>query len=69
MYIRKNKRNRTKFVGHNTTGVELYLSTPLAKAKVASRLTVRDGNTRIDLNGRQIRALRQVLATGYSARV
>lgn len=68
MYTRKNKKNRTNFVGHTTAGVELYLSTPIAAAKTASRLTVRAGKTRIDLNGRQIRALRQVLATGYGVK-
>jgi hypothetical protein len=67
MYTRKNARNKTNFVGHNTTGVELYLSTPLAGAKKASRLTVRSGDARIDLNGRQIKALREVLSTGFKA--
>jgi len=67
MYTRKNTRNKTNFVGHNTTGVELYLSTPVAGAKKASRLTLRAGDTRLDLNGRQIKALREVLAAGYNA--
>jgi hypothetical protein len=67
MYTRTNARNKTNFVGHNTTGVEIYLSTPVAKAKKASRLTLRDGNSRVDLNGRQINALREVLNTAYKA--
>jgi len=67
MYTRNNIRNKTNFVGHNTTGVELYLSTPVAGAKKASRLTLRAGDTRLDLNGRQIKALREVLAAGYNA--
>jgi len=67
MYTRTNTRNKTNFVGHNSTGVELYLSTPLAGAKKAARLTLRTGEARIDLNGRQIKALRDVLATGYKA--
>lgn len=66
MYTRKNAKNKTNFVGHNTTGVELYLSTPMGSSHGASKLTVRSGESRIDLNGRQIRALRQVLETGYS---
>jgi len=65
MYTRTNARNKTNFVGHNTAGVEIYLSTPLAKAKKASRLTLRSGKTRVDLDGRQIKALREVLNTGY----
>jgi hypothetical protein len=65
MYTRTNARNKTNFVGHNTSGVEMYLSTPLASAKKASRLTLRSGKTRVDLNGRQIRALREVLSVGY----
>ena len=67
MYTRKNTRNKTNFVGHNTSGVELYLSTPFAKAKKAARLTIRSGESRVDLTGRQIRALREVLATAYEA--
>jgi hypothetical protein len=66
MYTRKNAKNKTNFVGHNTTGVELYLSTPVSGAHGASRLTLRAGETRLDLNGRQIRALRQVLDSAYS---
>lgn len=67
MYTRTNARNKTNFVGHNTSGVEIYLSTPVAKAKTASRLTLRSGKTRVDLNGRQINALREVLSTAYNA--
>jgi hypothetical protein len=67
MYTRKNTRNKTNFVGHNSSGVEIYLSTPFPKAKKASRLTVRAGNARVDLTGRQINALREVLSAGYSA--
>lgn len=67
MYKRKNNRNKTNFVGHNTTGVEVYLSTPFSGVKKASRLTLRDGDSRIDLNGRQIRALREVLVAGYES--
>lgn len=65
MYTRTNARNKTNFVGHNTSGVEMYLSTPMLSAKKASRLTLRSGKTRVDLNGRQIRALREVLSVGY----
>ena len=68
MYTRTNARNKTNFVGHNSSGVEIYLSTPVAKAKKASRLTLRSGNTRVDLDGRQIKALREVLATGFASR-
>lgn len=67
MYTRKNARNKTKFVGSNNSGVEFYLSTPLAGAKKASRLTLRNGEIRLDLNGRQINALRRVLASAYEA--
>ena len=66
MYTRTNARNKTNFVGHNSTGVELYLSTPMPKAKKAARLTIRSGKTRVDLDGRQIKALREVLNAGYT---
>jgi hypothetical protein len=65
MYTRTNARNKTNFVGHNSSGVEIYLSTPVAKAKKASRLTLRSGKTRVDLDGRQIKALREVFSTAY----
>lgn len=68
MYTRTNARNKTNFVGHNTSGVEIYLSTPVAKAKKASRLTLRAGTTRVDLNGRQIKALREVLSAGFKSK-
>ena len=68
MYTRTNTRNKTNFVGHNSTGVELYLSTPLPKAKKAAKLTIRSGDTRLDLNGRQIKALRDVLTAGFDTR-
>ena len=68
MYTRTNTRNKTNFVGHNSTGVELYLSTPLPKAKKAAKLTIRSGETRLDLNGRQIKALRDVLTAGFDTR-
>ena len=67
MYTRKNSKNKTNFVGHNSTGVELYLSTPLGGAKKASRLTLRAGDIRLDLNVRQIKALREVLSVGFKA--
>lgn len=67
MYTRTNVRNKTNFVGHNSTGVELYLSTPLPKAKKAARLTIRSGKTRLDLDGRQIKALRDVLSAGFTS--
>jgi hypothetical protein len=67
MYTRTNARNKTNFVGHNSSGVEIYLSTPLAKAKKAARLTLRNGKTRVDLDGRQIKALREVLNAGYTS--
>lgn len=67
MYTRKNSKNKTNFVGHNSTGVEVYLSTPFSGAKKAAQLTIRAGDTRLDLNGRQIKALREVLAAGYKA--
>jgi len=67
MYTRKNSKNKTNFVGHNSTGVELYLSTPISGAKKPTRLTLRAGDNRLDLNGRQIKALREVLAVGFKA--
>jgi hypothetical protein len=61
MVIKTNKNNRTFFVYDKNSGVETFISTPFAGAKKATTLTIRDGDYRLDLNGRQVRTLRAVL--------
>lgn len=62
MIKRKNTKNRTSFVYNVSGGVETFISQSFKNAKQGNRLTVRSGNARIDLNGRQITALKKVLA-------
>lgn len=62
MIKRKNTKNRTSFVYNVSGDVETFISQSFKNAKQGNRLTVRNGNTRIDLNGRQITALRKLLA-------
>ena len=67
MYIKKYNRTKTNFVGHKTSDIEFFLSTPFAGTKKKSaQLTLRTQNTRLDLNSRQIKALREVLSAGYA---
>jgi hypothetical protein len=61
MVIKTNKNNRTYFVYDKNGGIETFISTPFAGAKKATRLTIRDGYERLELNGRQVRSLRAVL--------
>jgi hypothetical protein len=64
MIIRKNNKMQTNFVYNSAAKVETFISYPFAGTKRAgTRLTIRNGKTRIDLNGRQVKALRKVLAT------
>jgi hypothetical protein len=64
MIIRKNSKMQTNFVYNSAAKVETFISYPFAGTKRAgTRLTIRNGKTRIDLNGRQVKALRKVLAT------
>lgn len=64
MIIRKNNKKQTNFLYENAANLETFISYPFAGTKRAgTRLTIRNGETRIDLNGRQVKALRKVLAT------
>lgn len=61
MIIKNNKKNRTHFVYDKYGTVETFISSPYKNAKRGTRLTVRQGSTRLDLNGRQVRTLTNVL--------
>jgi hypothetical protein len=63
MITRKNNKNRTAFVYDVSAGLETFISQSFKNAKQGNRLTIRDGDVRIDLNGRQISTLKKVLAT------
>lgn len=63
MVIKENNKARTYFVFEGYGGVDTFISTPFKGAKKATKLTIRTKQgTRIDLNGRQINALRAVLS-------
>ena len=63
MIARKNNKNRTAFVYDNRSGFEAFVSQTFKGAKQGSRLTLRFGEDRIDLNGAELRLLRGVLNT------
>jgi hypothetical protein len=65
MFVKKNKKNRTWFVGHrNPKNVELFYSVSFRNAKRGSKLTIRIDGKRMDLNGRQVALLNKVLKIG-----
>jgi len=63
MTVKENPKNRTYFVYDKSGGIESFISTPFRGAKKATRLTIRDQNgEELNLDGRQVRTLRAVLA-------
>ena len=63
MFTRKNTKNKTTFAYNKVQGLETFASAPFKGVKsVGKMLTIRSGSTRINLNGRQINALKNVLA-------
>jgi hypothetical protein len=69
MFVKKNKKNRTWFVGHRSPkNVNVFYSVPFKKAKKKSQLTIKLGDKRIDLDGRQVALLKKVLGKGTEAK-
>lgn len=67
MFVSKNRKNRTYFVGSRGEGnstFNVYYSVSFPKAKRRSQLTLKVGGKRIDLTGRQVRTLKSVLRRG-----
>jgi hypothetical protein len=63
MVTRKNTKNKTTFAYNKVQGLEAFASAPFKGVKsVGKMLSIRSGSKRIDLNGRQINALKSVLA-------
>ena len=63
MVTRKNTKNKTTFAYNKFQGLEAFASAPFKGVKsVGKMLSIRSGSKRIDLNGRQINALKSVLA-------
>ena len=63
MVTRKNTKNKTTFAYNKVQGLEAFASAPFKGVKsVGKMLSIRSCSKRIDLNGRQINALKSVLA-------
>jgi hypothetical protein len=63
MVTRINTKNKTTFAYNKVQGLEAFASAPFKGVKsVGKMLSIRSGSKRIDLNGRQINALKSVLA-------
>ncbi len=61
MITRKNKKNRTAFVYDSVGNFEAFVSQTFRGAKQGSRLTLRTDTDRVDIYGRELRILRNVL--------
>lgn len=64
MVIKTNRKDRTHFLYEKAAGVGIIMSAPVKNSKQGNRLTIRDNDTKesiVELNGRQIKALRAVL--------
>ena len=61
MKIINDSRRKTYFVQRKNTTINTYIAGPTNGAHRATRMTIQSGKTRLDLNGRQIRAIREVL--------
>jgi hypothetical protein len=61
MKIINDSRLKTYFVQSKNAAINTYIAGPTNGAHRATRLTLHVGKTRVDLNGNQIRALRNVL--------
>ena len=57
-----NTQNRRHIIQSTTAGLAAQFVVPVAGAHRATSLTIRTGNRSVALNGRQVRALRDVLA-------
>lgn len=69
MFVKKNKKARTWFVGHRSQkNVSVYYSVPFKRAKRRSQLTIKVDGKRVDLNGRQVAVLREILEKGTEAK-
>lgn len=66
MIIKNNKKNRTHYVYAKYGTVETFISTPHKNVRRGTKLTVRAGKTRVDLNGRQVKTLAAVLNTALT---
>jgi len=66
MQVIKNDRKKSVFVRADYGNVATYISQAYTGSKGRNRLTIKDGDTRIDLNGHQINTLKRVLSKATS---
>ncbi len=68
MFVKKNQKNRTWFVGQRNDNSGIYYSVPFNKSKKKSQLTIKIDGKRLDLNGRDICLLKKILFKGIEAK-
>jgi hypothetical protein len=66
MQVIKNDKKKNVFVRADYGDVATYISQAYAGSKGRNRLTIKTADTRIDLNGHQINALKKVLSKANS---
>lgn len=68
MFVSRNRKNRTYFVGQRGEEMKVYYSVSFPRAKRRSQLTIKLNNKRVDLTGHQVRTLRSILNRGEELR-
>ena len=69
MKILRNTRKKQTFVQQKNNSINAYITTPFAGTHSATRLTIRVGDNRVDLDGRQVKTLRSVLEKSQALRM
>jgi hypothetical protein len=64
MKILNNPKRKQYFVQQKNESINTYITVPFAGARSGTKLTIKTGSSRIDLNGRQVKTLRSVLEKG-----
>ena len=61
MKVLKNTQKKQIFVQQKNKTINAYITVPFAGAHRSTRLTIKSGDVRLDLDGRQVKTLRYVL--------
>jgi hypothetical protein len=68
MFVSRNRKNRTYFVGQRGENMKVYYSVSFPRAKRRSQLTIKVDGKRLDLSGHQVRTLKSILSRGEELR-
>lgn len=66
MTIKQNTKTRQHYVIGNIAGMNTRMATPFKNSKKATKLTITSNGKTIEINGRQVRALRDIITKAYA---